>query len=147
MNHILIEENKTQWINISLYPRYNDPPEAPDIYGETQGGIEVEYEYTFKAEDPNNDLIRFFIDWGDDNTQWTEYVNSSEEVKINHTWFKKGTYIIKAKTQDIHMAESRWSTLEVRMPLSFELIITVLNQDIQQIMEINQEYEEISVLL
>ena len=37
-------------------------------------------------------------------------------VTSNHTFTKKETYTIKAKTKDVYNAESAWGTLEVSMP-------------------------------
>lgn len=94
----------------------NHPPEAPIISGETKGRKGVEYEYTFNSSDIDGDPVMYFIDWGDNITEWTEYGDSSSEIKLKHTWNKRGGYTIKAKAKDINGAESDWETLEVSMP-------------------------------
>ena len=94
----------------------NQSPGAPDITGTTNGKKGKEYDYTFIAIDPDEDEVRYFIDWGDNNTEWTEYFASSEEVIVKHAWAEKGTYIIKARAQDINGADGPNSTLEVTMP-------------------------------
>jgi hypothetical protein len=35
---------------------------------------------------------------------------------VGHTWDEKEIYTIRAKTKDIHDAESDWATLKVSMP-------------------------------
>ena len=78
----------------------------------------IEYEYTFVSIDPNGDDVYYYIDW-DDGTfdEWIGPYPSGKEVKVNHTWDKWGFYTIKAKSKDIHGAESDWGTLRVRMPV------------------------------
>jgi len=142
-----ILENEILWVNIPLYPTYNDPPEEPNITGEANGKAGKDYDYTFVANDPDFNQIRFFIDWGDNTSEWTDYQNPGEELIINHTWVEKGTYLVKAKTQDIHMAESNWSTLEVTMPLSSYNLETESNQKIKQNSKINQEIQKKQILL
>ncbi len=94
----------------------NQPPNAPTINGETNGKAGTEYEYTFNATDPDGDDVKYFIDWGDNNTEWTGYNPSGTDVKVKHTWSDKGTYMIKAKAVDMYGAESDWGALEVEMP-------------------------------
>ncbi len=94
----------------------NDPPATPDIDGETNGKVGTEHEYTFVSTDPNGDMIKYIIDWGDNTTDTTELYDSGVTATISHTWNTKGTYIIKAKAADEHDAESDWGTLEVAMP-------------------------------
>lgn len=94
----------------------NQPPNAPSIDGETSGKAGKEYEYTFNAIDPDGDNIKYFIDWGDDNTEWTDFHASGTDVKVKHTWSEKGTYNITAKAKDIYGAEGPEATLEVTMP-------------------------------
>ncbi len=91
----------------------NTKPEAPTISGEIKGIIGTEYEYTFNATDSDGDPVMYFIDWGDNKTDWTEYCDSGVEIPLKHTWDDKGDYSIKAKAKDIHGAESVWGILEV----------------------------------
>ena len=43
----------------------NNPPEAPEINGPTNGNVGVEYDFTFHANDPDGDGVYYYIDWGD----------------------------------------------------------------------------------
>jgi parallel beta-helix repeat protein len=99
----------------------NNPPNKPTIGGLTSGKAGIEYEYTFVTTDPDGDNVYYYIEWGDDNidgTSWIGPYESGEEIKINHSWSKKGTYLITAKAKDINDAESDYATLEVSMPKS-----------------------------
>lgn len=94
----------------------NHPPDAPKINGPPSGKKGMEYEYTFNATDPDSNNIKYYIDWGDDNTIWTDYHESGKEVTLKHVWSKKGTYTIRVKAKDTLDEESEWTTLKVTMP-------------------------------
>ncbi len=106
----------------------NNPPETPDISGQTNGKAGKLYEYTFVSEDPNDHEVYYFIDWGDNTTEdWIGPYESGEEVVVNHTWTEEGTYVIKAKAKDVYDAESEWGSLEVTMPvLRKDIFVTFL---------------------
>ncbi len=99
------------WVKIG-----NQPPSEPIIDGPTSCKAGVSYDYTFNATDPDRDPIMYFVDWGDNNTEWTEYSDSGEEIRLKHTWDEEGEYTIKAKAKDIFDAESSWSEFEVEIP-------------------------------
>ncbi len=94
----------------------NNPPEAPLIDGPPSGKVDVEYEYTFNATDPEGDPVMYFIDWGDNDTEWTEFSDSGEEITLKHSWIEEGEYIIKVKAKDINDAESDLSEFEIEIP-------------------------------
>jgi hypothetical protein len=96
--------------------RLSEPPEIPTIDGKTSGKTGEEYEYTFNSADPDGDDVKFFVNWGDNNTEWTDYVASGTDANVKHTWTEKGTYLIRAKAVDTNGAESDWAALEVNMP-------------------------------
>lgn len=101
----------------------NGPPSSPMIDGKTNGEAGTEYEYIFVSSDMENDPLFYFIDWGDGNTEeWIGPYYDGEWAKKNHTWNKSGKYEIKAKAKDIWDAESGWSTLEVKIPMTQEVI-------------------------
>ena len=94
----------------------NQAPIKPDINGPTEGQGEEELDYTFKSTDPENDNVKYYIDWADGNTEETNFNPSGVEVEVSHSWAEPGTYIIKAKAIDIYDAESDWGELEVEIP-------------------------------
>ena len=107
--------------------RINDPPDAPTITGPTSGKPNTEYDFTFNATDPNDDAVMYVIDWGDNNTEWTEYSDSGEEVMLKHNWSEKGDYTVKAKAIDIYDAESNWSVFEVEIPRTKTTFVSLLH--------------------
>ncbi len=125
-----IADNRTFWMHgeytddgeywktwvYSIKPTYNTCPNAPTIDGPPNGKAGEEYNYTFTSTDPDDDNVRYYINWGDGKNNWTTFHPSGEEVTVGHTWAKKGTYTIEAFTQDIYGCNSSFSTLEVTMP-------------------------------
>jgi hypothetical protein len=108
-----ISEGLIAWKDVGLPIRNNTEPDAPTITGKTSGKVGEEYKYTFIAVDPDEDGIRYFIDWDDNNTEWTEFNYSGTDVNVKHSWNELGTYKIAAKTMDFYGNESDWDYLEV----------------------------------
>jgi hypothetical protein len=106
----------------------SNPPDIPTITGETNGAIQISYDYTIQATDPDEDNIQFYIDWGDNTTTITDLDESGKEIIVSHTWNTKGTYSVKVKAIDEYYAESDWATLTVTMPCSY-------NRQIPQFLE------------
>jgi len=93
-------------------------PDVPVISGPTNGKPGAEYDFIFVSEDPNNNDISYFIDWGDGTTTgWTDYVKSGEEILLTHSW-KEGVYNVKCKAKDLAQNESDWGTLRINIPRS-----------------------------
>ena len=94
------------------------PPNAPIIKGTTSGQINTEYEFTISANDPDNDKVYFYIEWGDNTIEdWIGPYSSGAETTVKHTFRKQGTYQIKALAKDEHDVVSQsWGSLVVEMP-------------------------------
>lgn len=92
-------------------------PEPPIITGPKQGSVGVEYEYSFKLSDPNDNEIYLRVDWGNGTSgSWIGSYDSGTTVELNHTWDEQGNFTIRAQAKDIYNAESEWGTLEVTIP-------------------------------
>jgi hypothetical protein len=94
----------------------NQPPSAPDISGKANGNTGTEYEYTFNAIDPDDDNVKYIINWGDGDTDTTSLNPSGTDVKVKHTWDEQGNYIISVKAEDSNGLKGPESTLEITMP-------------------------------
>jgi len=71
---------------------------------------------------PDDHDVYYYIEWGDDEIEdWIGPYESGEEVTISHTWAEQGAFTIRAKAKDIYDAESDWGTLEVEMPVNYNL--------------------------
>jgi hypothetical protein len=101
----------------TLVTMQDTPPTTPSIQGQTIGKPGVAYSYMVVSQDPEDDMVLYFVDWGDTtNSGWLGLYSSNENVSLNHTFTKKGTYTIRVKAKDVFHAESAWATLDVKMP-------------------------------
>jgi predicted secreted protein len=107
---------ESDWSDSYIVVIGNHPPDKPIIKGPTCGKPNTEYDFTFVSTDPEGDAVMYNVDWGDGNTEWTEYGDSGVEFKLKHTWEDSGKFTIKAQAIDFHDAESEWADFVVTMP-------------------------------
>lgn len=97
----------------------NQPPDAPIINGPTMGTAGIEYDYTFKANDfEDDDIAEFVVYWGDgtpDETLTGPYA-AGEEVTASHTWDREGDFIITATAEDVNGGVGPEGSFSVTMP-------------------------------
>lgn len=112
--------SESLFVTVTTGDPHNDPPNAPEINGQTQGKAGVEYDYTFIATDPDEDDLYLNIYWEGSGGETHTYgpYSSGEEVLLSHSWPEQGTYIISAKAKDVYGTEGPESTLEVTMPFN-----------------------------
>lgn len=111
----IFEENKTWDMCFKTYGFDNFAPDKPVIDGSLWGKPGDEYTYSFNSTDPEEDAVMYIVDWGDNNTEWTEYGDSGEKILLKHTWTSRGNFTIKSKAVDINGFESEWSEYTVIM--------------------------------
>jgi len=102
--------------DINLIVDENRNPHIPTITGPTSGKPGVGYDYIFNAEDPNGDDVKYYVDWGDGNSETTGFNPSGTNVLVKHTWDEKGTYTIKARAEDTNGLIGPWGVLELKVP-------------------------------
>jgi len=94
------------------------PPTPPSLLSNLTV-LPVGVSYAFKAVsiDPENDLIQYGWDWGDESSiEWSDWFTSGEVCTFNHSWSSPGEYSIRVKARDSHQAESEWSVpLKIRV--------------------------------
>ncbi len=76
----------------------NSPPSAPIITGPTQGDPNIPQTFTFQADDPDNDMVRYHIDWGDGFVETTNF--DYIPIDKSHTYTASGRYTITAYAED-----------------------------------------------
>jgi len=89
----------------------NQPPEKPTVSGPTDVDPDVEYEYTFVATDPDDEDLKYYIDWGDTTEGWLGPYPSGETIYVTHSWSENGIYEVKAKARDESLQEGPWSDI------------------------------------
>ncbi len=92
-------------------------PDVPMINGPTSGKPGIEYNFTFKSVDPDEDDLYYYIEWGDgDVEEWIGPKASDEDVIVSHTWSENDNYTIRAKVKDVYDMESDWGELTITIP-------------------------------
>ncbi|HEC77405.1 MAG TPA: PKD domain-containing protein, partial [Thermoplasmatales archaeon] len=89
----------------------NNPPEIPDIpLGPTEGLIGESLTYFTSTDDPDEDMVRFWFNWGDGTEgPWTDFVSPNENASQSHIWVSPGVYEVRVKASDSHDMESNYS--------------------------------------
>jgi hypothetical protein len=108
------------------------PPGAPDIVGPTTGAAGTEIDYDFSAIGPDGDDVKFYINWGDGETEETGFTASSTPITASHTWAEKGDYTITANAQDSTGMNGPEGTLSVSMPRNRAITNTFFLRFLQQ---------------
>jgi hypothetical protein len=98
----------------------NNPPNTPSITGEISGAKKTSYKYTIRTTDPEENKVKYCIDWADGTNNITDFYKSGEEISISHIWYKKGNYSVKVQAIDEYWAASDWATLIVTMSYSYD---------------------------
>ncbi len=109
-------ENGASAGSVYVFKRSNQPPNAPLINGPTSGKLLVKHCWRFYSNDPDSDMIKYIIDWGDGKTTETECKYT--HVEVCHRYIKQGKYAIKAKAKECTPdgLESEESTYVVTIP-------------------------------
>jgi hypothetical protein len=104
-------------VNVKLDTLTNRAPHPPEINGTDFCISGKLYEYTFTTIDPDDDNVKFIIEWGDGNEETSSFVQSGETVKFSHSWDVPGRYEIRAHAIDIHGYQSNYSVVEVKVDM------------------------------
>jgi len=91
----------------------NAPPTRPEIYGTPQGPPGVELCWLMVARDFDEHDLKYKIDWGDGNTDETDYYSEGEAVEACHTYDDLGEYKITIKAEDEKGLEGLQSTFDI----------------------------------
>ncbi len=100
----------------------NYPPGKPTIKGSNSAKVNIPYECTVTAIDPDGDNVSYEIDWADGEiSDWTTWYLSGEEVSMSHLYSEKAFCEIKARAKDIYGAIGEWG--EWRLVISKDKLI------------------------
>jgi hypothetical protein len=105
-----------EWYFTTTNQATNRPPTRPVIEGVI--GLIVPnraYDYNFTSNDPDQDDVYYYVDWGDGTFEdWTGPSTSGQSIAIEHIWpAKTKIYQIKAKAKDTYGSESDYGTFLV----------------------------------
>lgn len=91
-------------------PPPNKAPLVPIATGPASGLVGQAMSYDITGTDPDNDQVKYLVDWGDGTNQTTSMGASGWTASVTHSWSAAGSYNVKAKGIDAKSAESAWSS-------------------------------------
>ena len=95
------------------------PPGAPDIDAPASTPCDSPVTVTFTADDPDDDQVKYHIDWGDGNTETTDLSPSGQGKAVSHTYeCTDGEYdaLIKAYAEDANGLIGPENTKSITVP-------------------------------
>ena len=106
------ESNWSETFTVTI----SNPPGVPDINGPHKGDVGAELTFTFNADDPDGENVKYIIHWGDGKFDTTDLYPSGTDVTVKHTWDIADLYNIKAKAQDSNGVTGLEGNYEVSIP-------------------------------
>jgi hypothetical protein len=88
---------------LTINIRDNDPPNKPEITGDSSGRPKVTYSFTASTTDPDGDSVVYLFDFGDGSD--SDWGGST----VEHQWDSPGSYEIKVKAKDSLGVSGPWS--------------------------------------
>ena len=109
----------------------NAAPSAPTITGPVTGEVSDSYTFGFQATDPDDDTVRYEIDW-DNNGSVDQllpldgsYVSSGTALSAPYSWTTEGSKTFRARTRDNRGASSGWAYHTITITVSPDLTAAV----------------------
>jgi PKD repeat protein len=134
----IVMDDDNEWSEVALATLevreyVNNPPNIPDINGPSEGKTDVEYTFYAVTTDPDNDMVSYLFDFGNNMTSFVMGpYDSGVECNASHVWFEEGIFQVKVMAFDTLNAESEWSDpIEISVPKKpiinpFQLFISLL---------------------
>jgi parallel beta-helix repeat protein len=120
-------------------------PRAPIINGPSGGKPGVEICFTFNSTDPDDDEVKYIINWGDGTIVETGYNPSGIPVEVFHTWNKKETFVILATAVDIYGYMGDWSMFEVKIIRDKTITNSLLLRFLEKYPLLNQFIQRLTI--
>ncbi len=92
-------------------PKTHNAPNAPTTPdGQNHGMINVSYNFSSSANDPDGNDVSLRFAWGNgDTSEWSSNVISDSQVTMSHTYSTADTYEIRTQAKNIYNNLSLWS--------------------------------------
>lgn len=78
----------------------NRAPNKPSINGETDLNRDIKYFFEFEATDDDKHDVKIIVDWGDGNSDESDFIKSGNTTNLEHSWKKSGRYKISVHSDD-----------------------------------------------
>jgi outer membrane protein assembly factor BamB len=102
--------------NIYAFGDPGEPPTPPIIDGPSKGSDGKEICWTFNSSDADGDMVKYYINWGDNSSNETDFNPPCEPVEVCHTYEEQEEYTITATAEDVKGLVSEESSFKVTIP-------------------------------
>lgn len=92
----------------------NNPPSTPKLFGPTEGIAYEYYSFTINSSDPDDDSIKYTIDFNDGSINESQWLLNNANYTIQHRWMSPGKYKITAMVSDNQTTSSSSFTIIIR---------------------------------
>ena len=89
----------------------NKSPSNPTIDGPPAGHKNINYSYTVRSTDANNDTIKYTFHWNDSTIESSEFLSNGTSWTRNHSWTTAGKCIITVTATDNQTNSSSEKTI------------------------------------
>jgi PKD repeat protein len=127
--------NATDTATVTIVQGENGPPDAPLVKADIMLPLELNvFELTdpdrsitlfIQANDKDDDMVYFVIDWDDGFSDTTSAVASNAKVTVNHTWVKQGLYKISIIAKDTYDTSSQPTIVTVFLNMYVKKLPTI----------------------
>jgi PKD repeat protein len=97
----------------------NIPPFDPIVNGTQIGEKDTTYRYTAVSADPENDTIRYFINWDDGTNTTSDFLTNGTAFNATHSWLAAGIYLVTVYAMDENNATSGTTELLVLVDVNY----------------------------
>jgi len=92
------------------------PPSKPESFTSlSTGEVGESYDFEIRSVDPDDDPIKYYIEWGDGTFEYSDFYPSNETITLSHTWDEEGVYNFYIYSEDIHGSRNIFPLKDVIM--------------------------------
>ena len=97
----------------------NRPPLKPTLTGPKEGHRNFTYVFNAVTTDPDDDDVRYIIQWGDDSQNNSPFFRSGYSVQTMHQWAEWGFYTVQVYAQDPSNVTSDFAEIVVAIDVQY----------------------------
>jgi len=141
----LTTEYSSKYTYFTIYPSIFDeysgelvitqselPPSIPESFTNLSTGEKGKsYNFKIRSKDPDNDPIRYYIEWGDGTFEYSDFHPSNEIINLSHLWKKEGVFNFYIYSEDIHGS---------RNIFPYKNVIMIIDENKIDQIQLNQSY-------
>jgi hypothetical protein len=136
------------WIFTTIECPPPPPPNTPNApLGASSTKPGLEYTYQTNTTDPNQNILYYCFDWGDNtNSGWIGPYESGKTASANHTWNEEDTYWIKVKAKNDPNCDGDLSDGSESLWSRYLQVVVPKNKPAYKLLELFNFHEKIPLM-